>query len=373
MMEQVNKSLITTDLKLSKRITSIDALRTFALLGILLVHTAQLYNFYQPDNDFSYFSSFDNNLRNLILYLFENKCRTIFSILFGSSFYLILRNPQNNIKRFCWRCLLLMGFGIINQIAFSTDILTCYGFTGILLALLPVRKLQPTSLFILAAILYSLQFIPLLDIQSFVFPQADYTSRYSENQTLYQYLSYPLSSILKENTHIFSGCVTTTLSYFIFGYALGKSGYIEKIHLLVKFRNICYIILITIFLRIICKLTEYPLPFIHLSRLSTSLCYAILFIRLHMYIQRHMYPIECYGKLGLTNYSLQNICCPLFILGFALPSHLSFAHILFYALLFFLLQIIFAITWLKHYKYGPWEYVWRKLTNIINPSHTIFN
>lgn len=372
-MGQGNKPLIRTDLKSTKRITSIDALRAFALLGILLVHTAQLYNFYQPDNDFSHFSSLDNSLRDLILNLFENKCRTIFSILFGASFYLILRNPQNSIIRFCWRCILLMGFGIINQIAFSTDILTCYGFTGIVLALLPIRKLQPTYLFMLAAIIYILQFFPLFDIQSFVFPQADYTLRYSEKQSLYHYLSYPLCSILKDNTHVFSGGIIASLSYFIFGYALGRSGYIEKIHLLANLRNICYIFLITIFLRIICKLTGYSVPVLQMSRLSTSLCYAILFIRLHMYIQQYMYPMECYGKLGLTNYSTQNICCPLFILGFALPRHLSFAHILFYAIIFFLLQIFFAVTWLKHHKYGPWEYVWRKMTNIIKPFHPIAN
>lgn len=365
-MELGNEILIRTDLNSTQRITSIDALRTFALFGILLVHTAQLYNFYQPDNDFSHFSSFDYSLRNLILNLFESKCRTIFSILFGASFYLILRNPQNNIVRFCWRCLLLMGFGVINQIAFSTDILTCYGFTGILLALLPIRKLQPISLFILAAIVYSLQFIPLFDIQSLIFPQSDYTLRYSENQSLFQYLSYPLSSILKDSTHVFSGGIIATLSYFIFGYALGRSGYIEKIYQLANFYNIFYIVLITILMKIICKGVGYSLPFLYLSRLCTSFCYALLFIRFHMYTQKYMYPMECYGKLGLTNYSMQNICCPLFILGVALPNHISFTYILFCTLFFFLLQILFAVIWLKYHKYGPWEYVWRKLTKIIN-------
>lgn len=101
-MEQEKRRLIRSDLHSTKRITSIDALRTFALFGILLVHTAELYNFYQPDNNFNHFSSFDNSLRNLILYMFEDKCRTIFCILFGTSFYLILRNPQYSIKRFCW-------------------------------------------------------------------------------------------------------------------------------------------------------------------------------------------------------------------------------------------------------------------------------
>ena len=257
--------------------------------------------------------------------------------------------------------------------AYTTDILFCYGFTGIILALLPIHKLQPIYLFILAATTYFLQFVPLFDITSFVFPEADYTLRYSDSLTLSQYIMYPLSSIFKDSTHLYSGAIWAIISYFIFGYALGKSGYIERIHLLANLCNIFYIVLITIFIRIVCKLTGYPIPLLHLSALSISLCYALLFIRLYMSLQKYMYPLECYGKLGLTNYSTQNICFPFFILGVALPYHFSFAYILFYALLFFIFQILFAIIWLEYHKYGPWEFLWRKMTNIARDKQRPFS
>ena len=68
----------------SKRITSIDALRAFALFGILMVHVSQLYNFYNPSIDFSYYSVGDEHLRQGLLTVFEDRCRTIFCILLGA-------------------------------------------------------------------------------------------------------------------------------------------------------------------------------------------------------------------------------------------------------------------------------------------------
>ena len=352
----------------TKRITSIDALRAFALLGILLVHTAQLYNFYQPTNNHGYFTMFDNTLRETILYFFENKCRTIFSILFGTSFYLILRNPNNNTKRFCWRCFILMGFGFINQLFFTTDILMCYGFTGILLALLPFRRRSTLQLLVIAAMLYCVQFFEFLKLDTLVFPQADYSLRYSSNQTVCQYLSYPIASILKDSIHTFFPSITTNLSFFIFGYAIGRSGYIEHIYELTKLNNLCIIIILTIILRIICKWADYPIVLRHLANLSTSFCYALLFVRIHKHTQRFMSPFEYYGKLGLTNYSTQNIFCPLLILSIGLPFQFPFYAILSASIVFYLLQVLFAMTWLRFHRYGPWEFLWRKITNLPNLS-----
>ena len=87
----------------SKRIISIDSLRAFALFGILMVHVAQLYNFYNPSIDFGYYSAGDEHLRQGLLTVFEDRCRTIFCILFGVSFFIIMRNAAYTTLRFCWR------------------------------------------------------------------------------------------------------------------------------------------------------------------------------------------------------------------------------------------------------------------------------
>lgn len=134
----------------SKRIIYIDMLRAFALLGILFVHVAQLYNFYNPAVDLGYYSSLDEHLRRGLLAVFEDRCRTIFCILFGSSFYLIMRNPNYTTLKFCWRCVLLMGFGLINIEFYNSDFMLCYGMVGIALVLLPIRRMKTWMLFLLA-------------------------------------------------------------------------------------------------------------------------------------------------------------------------------------------------------------------------------
>ena len=51
----------------TERIIYIDTLRAFALMGILFVHVAQLYNFYNPEVDLGYYSSLDEHLRRGLL------------------------------------------------------------------------------------------------------------------------------------------------------------------------------------------------------------------------------------------------------------------------------------------------------------------
>ena len=106
-----------------KRITSIDALRAFTLLGILLVHATNGFGL-------SYngcFSTLDVLLNKGVKLFLVGKCNSIFAILFGVSFYLILRNPNNSSSKFVWRCVLLVFIGLINKAFYSFDALMWYG------------------------------------------------------------------------------------------------------------------------------------------------------------------------------------------------------------------------------------------------------
>ena len=98
--------------KIYPRITSIDALRAFALFGILLVHVRHGFN---ADVLGTMNTTFDSILGNAILALLHGKCALIFEILFGISFYLILRKPNYPSSKFVWRCILLFLLGCINR------------------------------------------------------------------------------------------------------------------------------------------------------------------------------------------------------------------------------------------------------------------
>ena len=79
------------EVSVRNRISSVDALRAFALLAILLVHTKQLYLCELWGIEFSFI---DRIIYYGIGILFVGRASCIFTILFGISFYLILRKPS---------------------------------------------------------------------------------------------------------------------------------------------------------------------------------------------------------------------------------------------------------------------------------------
>lgn len=88
-----------------KRITSIDALRAFALFGILLIHARQGFG----TGGVNYSNNLDLLLGGGIKHLLESRCMMIFNVLFGVSFYIILNKKDYPAKNLfgdvsCWLC-----------------------------------------------------------------------------------------------------------------------------------------------------------------------------------------------------------------------------------------------------------------------------
>lgn len=97
------------------RICGIDALRAFALFGILMVHTWQRFAFEEMEIE----PGVDFVVEMIIRNLFISKSNTIFSLLFGCSFWFMLRNPAYSSLRFVWRCVLLAAIGLISKLFYT--------------------------------------------------------------------------------------------------------------------------------------------------------------------------------------------------------------------------------------------------------------
>ena len=108
-----------------KRIDVVDALRGFAIMGIMLLHSIEHFNFYvfpdkstQPD----WLNNIDDEVWNTLFLLFGGKGYAIFAILFGFTFSLMYAKQQRLGKdfgnRFLWRMLLLACFAFINGLFF---------------------------------------------------------------------------------------------------------------------------------------------------------------------------------------------------------------------------------------------------------------
>ena len=70
------------------------------------------------------------------------------------------------------------------------------------------------------------------------------------------------------------------------------------------------------------------------------------------------------GRMALTNYIMQTVICVIVFtgIGFSLFGQLE-RHQLYYVVGgIWLLQLVISPIWLRYYKFGPLEWLWRSLT-----------
>ena len=74
--------------------------------------------------------------------------------------------------------------------------------------------------------------------------------------------------------------------------------------------------------------------------------------------------LEAVGQMAFTNYISHSVICTLFFFGYGLNyyAELEYYQIYFLALAIWLFQLIISPIWLKYYRFGPLEWVWRSLT-----------
>ena len=80
--------------------------------------------------------------------------------------------------------------------------------------------------------------------------------------------------------------------------------------------------------------------------------------------RRILAPLGAVGRTALTNYVLQTILFTLVFagLGFGQHTRLGSAPVFAIAALIYAIEIPLSIWWLKHFQFGPLEWLWRTLT-----------
>lgn len=137
------------------RLESLDALRGFALCGILLMNIMLMGSSHAGRPAFpAVFGAPDWTVWIAQSVLFEGTMRGLFTLLFGAGMLLMTRREgADTADVYFRRCLLLLVFGLANVLVFlfPGDILFVYGLAGMFLFVF--RKARPRTLLILAGIL----------------------------------------------------------------------------------------------------------------------------------------------------------------------------------------------------------------------------
>ena len=169
----IHKPVLNKPVTESQRIRSIDTLRGFALLGILLLNiiafSGPLATYYDPSAN-NGISGLNLATAMLVDIWAEGAFRAIFSMLFGAGLLISFEKPNVDRKAlksvYYRRTWLLIGFGLINAyiLLWVGDILYTYGVTGLLLYFfkdLSAKKLALCSLglFILLGLIHAVSYL----------------------------------------------------------------------------------------------------------------------------------------------------------------------------------------------------------------------
>lgn len=363
----------TKQTKTSQRITSIDALRAFALFGIITVHSVG--RFCVPGSIFEA-CSIDTLLSQINGALFENRFASIFAILFGISFYIILRKPNYPTSRFVWRCFLLFCIGLFNKFFYRADALMLYGFCGMILA--AFRGLSNKQLlYLIVLLIFGGYLMSISDLGSLAEPFiGDISSRYIPGSHDWGgVLSFWPHSVLWYVEHALYGSILITLAKFSLGYYIGRVGLVEKMDKIINLKILAYTLLAYSFTLAMYFVTHNYMDisftdymFKQARNFTGAIFYAITFIYFYNHtsnIKPFLKHLENYGKLGLSNYTFQGIFMVVLLSDIGLASSLTHAwEILPIAWCLFFVQIIFSSLWLKYFCNGPIEYLWRCATSL---------
>jgi len=138
------------------RVVIVDVVRGFALTGVLIANFTSYVKQQTPEPILNSISTpLDTWLINVNAIFIEWKFMTLFSILFGYGFGLILESVENKginanvffAKRMFW----LFIFGILHTIFWWADVLHLYAISG--MALLVFKKISNQSLLFFAILL----------------------------------------------------------------------------------------------------------------------------------------------------------------------------------------------------------------------------
>jgi len=382
-----------------QRIQLLDALRGFALLGVLLVHT----NNFATETPAAYAVVLDLWDDRLVRILATGKAQTLFTVMFGVSFAIQMSRLESHLRdaagiyrrRLCG--LLVIGLLHMSLLP-QSDILSYYALGGF--ALLFLRSWSTRAL-VGIGLLLALLAIPTASLVSGMTgspqPRPEGLGHLGL-PALYQQGSYP--EIMRQSwpaiwfvDHIGWGLFAIlpyVVGRFMLGVGVMRAGLLTE-----PWRHRCALtqaaviglpagILLTIsewMLRIAAGAgwIRDPQPwqvvvpyFAQAGTLLLTAAYTALFAlawQTHAW-RRLLIVFAPVGQTAVSNYLLQSVFNSLVFFGFGLGllDRLDAAGCLLAALAFFALQCFVSYLWLRRFQFGPVEWLWRAWTYKERPA-----
>lgn len=379
----------TTTRPSEERIAALDTLRGFAIFGILVVNIL-LFGTPYDVYDGVWTQPLDLVAAGFMLAFAEGKFYPVFSFLFGLGFMLqmdsAVRRGTDFVPFFIRRMLILFAFGMGHALLFSHfDILAVYALLG--LVLLALRNAPNAVLLGLALVSLALPFgvrlLGGLDYAALGF--TGYSD--AERLAIYQQGSFAsifvarFTDLAEYYLSVIEVSAGKIFAMFLLGAWVGRQGYLQypaqHRRLLLLGLGLGGIIgisggliyavttlsgweadhrLFSLALRVYLAASDLALASFYIVGV-TLLCQQAAW-------QQRLAPLADVGRMALTNYISQSVIATTLFYGYGLGlfGQLGPAALLLIAMLIYGFQVGFSRWWLRHFRMGPLEWLWRSIS-----------
>lgn len=370
------------------RIELIDAIRGFALFGVLLVNLSMIDStlFGYEASPFVYETFVERFLAVCLDVFFTGKFYTLFAMLFGVGFAFFMdRFDQIQFKAtYVRRLMVLFVMGMLHLLfVWYGDILHVYAIAGWIL--FQNRKKTAQTYFKYSAVLFvvsTLIFVltasepaSMTDEVKLALTQANLAYQSSSYLTLFWYrLSYEIPVLIINLVFV----LPKILALFFFGAAIGKIRFFHDLNQYDDKMGTLWKIVVGV--GVFCAVGSiaiqgnlFNVQNHHLQMLlseTLTLCgalfYALIFIRKRhtKWMKTIISLLKDAGRMALTNYLMQTIAFTTLIYGYGGDWFGKLGMVDYYllALSFYCMQLVLSKLWLQKFKQGPFEWLWRKIT-----------
>jgi uncharacterized protein len=387
------------------RIEAIDALRGFALAGIASVHMVEQYLAGPPPPShpaFGTFSIIDSVVSGIVGLFFIGKFVAIFSLLFGLSFFIQMdaaaRRGTAFRGRFLWRLALLFGIGVAHHMFYRGDVLTVYALLGFVLVLYygASDRVLAITVAILALGVPRLVLIGLdeatgLKLTDFEIDEAS-TQAYFDTLT-----RDSLPAVFATNLGVgfaakfefvfgFFARGYQTFALFLIGFYIGRKRWHESIpalrpslRRLVVWGGVACLSCLPVGAAVY-FLTLHEVPqesftawlFLAPLALYDTFTLGLVAVLIGGFLllyqrdrpRRHLRWFAPAGRMALTTYVSQSLVGTAIFYGYGLGliGTVGAGTALAIGLAVFALQMAICAAWMRYFRYGPLEWLWRSLT-----------
>ena len=381
----------------NQRIMLLDVLRGFALLGILIDNMtcfsspAAVPGYVSPPHGF-----INALVEKLIFFFSMGEFYLIFSFLFGLGFSLQMGRAEARGGRFLViyirRLLILFAIGLAHAVfLWDGDILMIYAVLGI--GLLLFRQCSPRTIvfwavafFLVSPVSQSLSYAYKYEEGGFAHTSVigaegvEYRAPVEAAQAVYgrgsyvETVTYRLRNLSLTTMFMFLDQGPSAFAMFLLGLYTGRNRIIENV---AKNRPLIRrLLVIGLIIGIAGNLLyldgrlvdsfRRELAGFNLGTPTLSVFYltTLTLVMQHDLWRMRLRPFAAVGRMSLSNYLLQSLIGTTIFYGYglALYGKVGVALGVLLSVVIYLFQVALSVRWMRYFRFGPIEWLWRSLT-----------